>query len=100
MRRSTRGLAAAASLVAGLAAWSPGDGAAADPGYGSRNEHGLFLNILPAGQGHAINALQGAQFLALGQYPPNWLDQLDMYKKLPLSPGAVTDRNLTEFFKP
>ena len=73
---------------------------AAPSGFGAKTDHGLFLNVLPGGQGHSVNIPEGLQYGLAGEYPPNWVDQLEMYKNVALSPNKVTDENLTDFFKP
>src|SRR5439155_3253746 len=46
-------------------------------------DSGLFLNILPAGQGTSTTVPEAAQFFATGQLPPHDADQLSMYDTLP-----------------
>src|SRR5437899_6144610 len=73
---------------------------AARQSFGTSNDHGLFLNILPAGQGHSISLSQAVAYEVAGRYPPNETDQLGMYNRLPVSVDKVTDHNLTDFYKP
>ncbi|MDP8957365.1 MAG: penicillin acylase family protein [Actinomycetota bacterium] len=52
---------------------------------------GLFLNILPAGQGTSFS-------LSTGNPPPHTDDQLDMYRTLPMA-GDLSDADLQDYFK-
>src|SRR6266566_376097 len=57
---------------------------------------GLFLNILPAGQGASASASTGYP----GQNPPHTDDQLGMYESLPLAAGPGANLELSKYFKP
>jgi acyl-homoserine lactone acylase PvdQ len=94
-----RAIGVLATLAIGLAFTIQASAAAPSP-LGARTDHGLFLNILPAGQGHSVTIPEGIGYELAGQSPPNWLDQLDMYRTLPVDAGKVTDRNLSNYFKP
>ncbi len=54
-------------------------------------DHGLFLSILPAGQGSSLTALSGNP-------PPHSEDQLDMYRNLPTA-VPISGSDLTSYFK-
>ncbi|HJP67099.1 MAG TPA: penicillin acylase family protein, partial [Actinomycetota bacterium] len=96
-KRRAAALAAALVLVGTITTQLS---AAAAPGLGAKTDHGLFLNILPAGQGHSINLPQALAYEAAGSYPPNFTDQLEMYRSLPVEVNKVTDRTLSKYFKP
>jgi acyl-homoserine lactone acylase PvdQ len=59
---------------------------------------GLFLNILPAGQGTSTTAADAARFETTGERPKHDVDQRAMYARLPIA-DAITDSNLSRFFK-
>src|SRR2546427_584608 len=62
----------------------------AGPGPGQTGAAGLFLNILPAGQGQSTTTADLLQFEATGQPPPHDTDQLAMYENLPVA-SSITD---------
>jgi len=68
-------------------------------GDGTAGANGLFLNILPSGQGKSVNAVEAAEFEATGKYPAHFVDQLGMYDSLPTQADQVTDSNLRDYFK-
>jgi hypothetical protein len=76
MRRVWTLVALACALAAAPATAAP----TPDP-YGT-NDAGGFHNILPAGQGQSVNAVEIAAFLATGARPPHDQDQLAMYREL------------------
>jgi len=77
----------------------PGGVGRAAPHQRASDQYGLFLNILPSGQGKSVNAEEAALFEATGQYPAHFIDQLGMYDSLPTQVDQVTDDNLTSYFK-
>jgi acyl-homoserine lactone acylase PvdQ len=91
----------AIGLVAGLVlALSPG----ADAGQRTRRlspNPGLFLNVLPAGQGQTTTTADAAKFETTGQRPPHDTDQKQMYEGLPSSNlQLLTDGTLADWYKP
>jgi acyl-homoserine lactone acylase PvdQ len=91
MRRPLVPFWAALLAVVISAASAGGASGAAAPG-----DPGLFLNILPAGQGTSASLSTGYP----AQDPPHTTDQLDMYRSLPVSNlGSLTDGDLTRYFK-
>src|SRR5204862_7707228 len=94
----------ALGLAAGLAAGvSPGVQALAQPSRRDRlaADPGLFLNVLPAGQGTTTTSEDAAKYELNGTIPPHDIDQKSMYESLPPSDLAnLTDGDLTKFYKP
>ncbi|HMC36274.1 MAG TPA: penicillin acylase family protein, partial [Actinomycetota bacterium] len=70
---------------------------AASPGL-SQNP-GLFLNILPAGQGTTTTTKDATVFEATKHRPHHDMDQRGMYARLPLA-TTITGSDLKQFFKP
>ena len=73
-----------------------------DPRYRGFGDGGGFLNILPPGQnagvtetmlGQIDKALKGE-----GEFPPHYVDQLEMYESLVHS-GGLSNEGLTDYFK-
>jgi hypothetical protein len=93
MRNRAMGMFATLAISLTLAAQP------ASPAPQAEREDGLFLNILPAGQGHSVTVADALGYELTGATPPDWTDQLDMYRQLPLHPGKITDGNLTDYFK-
>jgi acyl-homoserine lactone acylase PvdQ len=92
MRRGLALLWAALVVVMVSAASANGATGATVPG-----DPGLFLNILPAGQGTSASPSTGYP----AQDPPHTTDQLDMYRSLPVSNlPNLTDASLPQYFKP
>jgi acyl-homoserine lactone acylase PvdQ len=81
-----------AVLVAGLSIAGTSASAVEAP----PSSPGLFLNILPPGQGTSASLATG---YPEDSTPPHTDDQLEMYKSLPLA-GDLTDADLTTYFKP
>ncbi len=62
---------------------------------------GLFLNILPAGQGTTTTPAEALQYETTGDVPPHDADQKHMYESLPVSDlSQLTDADLRKFYKP
>jgi hypothetical protein len=95
-------LGLATLLAVGL---SPGTGAGAAARH-SRSDRlaanpGLFLNILPAGQGTTTTTADAAQYELNGTVPPHDIDQKDMYDSLRAADlPHLTDGDLTNYYKP
>jgi hypothetical protein len=79
-------------LVAFLAA---GSASAAAP----TNDHGLFLNILPGGQGQTTTTQDALAFETTGAVPPHDMDQYDMYSSLRLAKD-LKNGDLAKYYKP
>ena len=91
-----RRLAVAACIAAGVLA-SPAAAQVQPPGTG---DPGGFSNVLGVGQGASTNAAEVAEFVALGNSPASFTNQLALYRDLgPLAPG-VSASNMGRFFKP
>ncbi|HXJ64238.1 MAG TPA: penicillin acylase family protein, partial [Actinomycetota bacterium] len=62
---------------------------------------GLFLNVLPAGQGTTTTSADALQYEATGAVPPHDVDQQHMYDSLRVADLAdLTDADLSTYFKP
>ncbi|MBI4260852.1 MAG: penicillin acylase family protein, partial [Actinobacteria bacterium] len=103
--RARRGRAAravlAAALVAGASATVGAPGAAGqspDLPSAPDREFGLFLNVLPPGQGSSLTPEQALRFEATGERPAHGDDQLAMYAALPAA-GDLSAADLSRFFK-
>ena len=91
MRRGVP-LLLAASLAVVVSATSAGGAV----GSSVPGDPGLFLNILPAGQGTSASPSTGFP----AHDPPHTSDQLDMYRSLPASNlSQLTDPGLSQYFK-
>src|SRR5437763_10805510 len=65
------------------------------------DDHGMFLNILPAGQGQSTTTPDYLQYQFTGDPPPHDVDQEKMYANLPVANlGKLTDSSLTKYYKP
>lgn len=95
IHRARRCAAAAAAVVALAAAALAPAGAAGREGDRSV----VALNILPAGQGHHLNAADLALHLAEIQTPDELTDQLGMYEKLVRKAPDLTAADFAELFK-
>jgi acyl-homoserine lactone acylase PvdQ len=93
MRRVWTLVALACALAAAPATAAP----TPDP-YGT-NDAGGFHNILPAGQGQSVNAVEIAAFLATGARPPHDQDQLAMYRDLAYATPGLTADQLPQYYK-
>src|SRR5438093_2983199 len=92
MKRGSASLLAALLAVALLSSSAGGATGASVPG-----DPGLFLNILPAGQGTSASPSTGYP----AHDPPHTSDQLDMYRSLPIANlDNLADSNLSQYFKP
>jgi acyl-homoserine lactone acylase PvdQ len=60
---------------------------------------GLFLNVLPAGQGTSTTSAAAARFKATGERPKHDIDQRGRYAWLARA-RTITNSNLRKFFKP
>jgi len=89
-------VAVAAILVATIVA-APAARAQVEP-YGTDN-YGTFYNILPPGTNGLDNAVQLAEFEALGERPPHNNDQLGMYANLTTAAPDIQASQITDFFK-
>ena len=73
-----------------------------DPRYRGFGDGGGFLNILPPGQNAGVTeAMLGQIDKALkdeGEFPPHYVDQLEMYEAL-VHAGELDDAALTTYFK-
>jgi acyl-homoserine lactone acylase PvdQ len=73
-----------------------------DPRYRGFGDGGGFLNILPPGQNAGVTeAMLGQIDKALkgeGEFPPHYVDQLEMYEAL-IHAGELDDDALTNYFK-
>jgi acyl-homoserine lactone acylase PvdQ len=95
----------ALGLAAGLAAGvSPGTQALAGARH-SRSDRlaanpGLFLNVLPAGQGTTTTPADAAKYELNGTVPLHDIDQKNMYDSLaPADLANLTDADLTKYYK-
>ncbi len=65
-------------------------------------DDGGFLNILPPGQNSGVTGTMLKQIAAAlkdeGDFPPHYVDQLQMYQSL-VQATALTDATLTDYFK-
>jgi acyl-homoserine lactone acylase PvdQ len=93
-------LGLATGLAVGL---SPGAGALSQPVARDRlsANPGLFLNILPAGQGTTTTTADAIHYEADGTVPPHDIDQKSMYDSLRAADlPNLTDSDLTTYYKP
>ena len=90
--------AAAAIVAAALAATTAGAALGQVQPYGTDN-YGTFYNILPPGTNGLDNAVQLAEFKALGERPPHNDDQLAMYSNLTTAAPNIQASQITDFFK-
>jgi acyl-homoserine lactone acylase PvdQ len=81
------------SLTQPLAAAGPGSRAGK-----TQKDYGLFLNILPPGQGTSTTASDAARNQATGYIPTHDNDQSSMYAKLILA-KTLTDAELHRYYK-
>src|SRR5256885_5796333 len=66
-----------------------------------RDDHGMFLNILPAGQGQTTTTQDFLQYQGSGTPPPHDVDQEKMYQDLPVANlSKLTDADLSKYYKP
>jgi acyl-homoserine lactone acylase PvdQ len=73
--------------------------AAPTPGAYQQGDFKGFWNILPPGSNGVDSATDAAKFQATGQRPPNWDDQLAMYRDLIYaSPGLNAD-DISKYYK-
>jgi acyl-homoserine lactone acylase PvdQ len=64
------------------------------------DDFGGFSNVLVAGQGETANAAEVANYLATGQAPATYTNQLAMYRDLVYAQPGLTAGQLGEYFKP
>ena len=62
---------------------------------------GLFLNVLPGGQGTTTTAADALQYELTGAIPPHDVDQQEMYDSLRAANlSALSNSDLSHYFKP
>ena len=76
----------------------PGGNPSPPESYG-QGDFGGFRNILPPGTNGFDNALDAAQFLGAGSYPPHSQDQLSMYEDLVYATPGLTASDIDKYFK-
>jgi len=89
---------AAAALLSALAAAVPTAALGQVQPYGT-DSYGTFYNILPPGTNGLDNAVQLAEFEALGERPAHNNDQLAMYSNLTTAAPNIQASQITDFFK-
>lgn len=65
-----------------------------------QDDEGLFLSVIAPGQGKSVSRDEGLAFIASGELPAHWTDQLEMYTGLPAAAPSLTDADLSDYFKP
>jgi len=63
-------------------------------------DFGGFRNVLPAGQGETVNAMEFGAFQAGGSPPETFVDQLPLYNDLVQAAPGLTMGDLDTYFKP
>src|SRR3954453_8700674 len=90
---------ALAVACAGLAAFAAAAGAAPTPGAYQQGDFKGFLNVLPPGSNGVDSSADAAQFQLSGQRPPNWDDQLAMYRDLIYASPGLKAEDIPKYFK-
>src|SRR5205807_2396972 len=88
-----------ALLVVLVAAFVPGFAAAGPALPMPTDDHGMFLNILPAGQGTTTTSQDAIQYESTGTAPAHDVDQESMYSSLRLARN-LQDSDLSKYYKP
>jgi acyl-homoserine lactone acylase PvdQ len=73
--------------------------AAPTPGSYQQGDYKGFWNILPPGANGVDSAAEAAQFELTGQRPPNWDDQLGMYRDLIYATPGLKQADIPKYFK-
>ncbi len=63
-------------------------------------DFGGFRNVLPAGQGETVDAMEFGAFQASGSPPETFVDQLPLYNDLVQAAPGLTMGDLDTYFKP
>jgi acyl-homoserine lactone acylase PvdQ len=74
-------------------------GATPTPGAYQQGDYKGFWNILPPGQNGVDGAPEAATFGATGQRPPNWDDQLSMYRDLIYATPGLKAEDIPKYYK-
>src|SRR3954453_23453500 len=90
---------ALAVACAGLAAFAAAAGAAPTPGAYQQGDFKGFWNVLPPGSNGVDSSADAAQFQLSGQRPPNWDDQLAMYRDLIYATPGLKADDIPKYFK-
>src|SRR4051795_7143933 len=90
---------ALAVACAGLAAFAAAAGGAPTPCAYQQGDFKGFWNGLPPGSKGVDSAADAAQFQLSGQRPPNWDDQLAMYRDLIYATPGLKAEDVPKYFK-
>src|SRR3954468_11367250 len=93
-----RGRAAVVVVVAAMSLGIAGSASAAIQPYGT-NDAGGFRNVLPPGEQGGDNAIDLAQFEALGKRPKHWADQQPLYENLLYASPHLVNSDIGHFYK-
>src|SRR3954447_13704183 len=93
MKRAFGAACAGLLLLAGTAAAAP------TPGAYQQGDFKGFSNVLPPGSNGVDSATDAAQFQLSGQRPPNWDDQLAMYRDLIYASPGLKTADIPKYFK-
>jgi acyl-homoserine lactone acylase PvdQ len=87
-----------AAVVVLLFAGLVPSGVGAETQVGPTDDHGTFLNILPAGQGTTTTSQDALLYETAGTIPVHDMDQYEMYSSLRLAKN-LKDGDLSKYFK-
>jgi acyl-homoserine lactone acylase PvdQ len=94
MKRALTAACAGLALFAASAAT-----AAPTPGTYQQGDFKGFWNVLPPGSNGVDSATDAAQFQLTGKRPPNWDDQLAMYRDLIYATPGLKADDIPKYFK-
>src|SRR6476469_1003487 len=90
---------AIAAACAGFLLFAAAAAAAPTPGAYQQGDFKGFWNVLPPGSNGVDSAADAAQFQLSGQRPPNWDDQLAMYRDLIYATPGLKADDVPKYFK-